>query len=253
MHLYKTFIEKICCEIGIAQNPKATLLVCPGLPGIPKEQQLLKKLTEHNYNTIYPRYRGTFESEGLFLRDSPVTELVFLINTLKKKNTFKEVYNQTMKQIGLNNIIVLGSSFGADVALGVASRLQVPCFILCPVTDYSSVGSEEGEQRVEHLEQFMREGFPFLYRIADDGFEKLRSNKLLLPASDLLENHNKKIILVHGAKDTTVALKRSKSLATFPFVDFFIFDTKGHLTFSSLPERFLLKCLDQLVGHTTSF
>ena len=40
-HLYRTRLNGICCEIGISKNPKAAVVFLPGLPGYPKEQELL--------------------------------------------------------------------------------------------------------------------------------------------------------------------------------------------------------------------
>ncbi|HEV2174645.1 MAG TPA: hypothetical protein VGR71_13805, partial [Nitrospira sp.] len=46
------------------------IILCDGMPSIPRKQSLSKFLASKGFWVIYPRYRGAWESGGEFLRKS---------------------------------------------------------------------------------------------------------------------------------------------------------------------------------------
>jgi hypothetical protein len=47
------------------------IILCDGMPSIPRKQLLSEFLAVKGFWVIYPRYRGTWESDGQFLERSP--------------------------------------------------------------------------------------------------------------------------------------------------------------------------------------
>lgn len=247
-YLYKTFINGICCEIGIAKKPKATIIFCPGLPEFPKKQNILKKLTSEGFNTIYPRYRGTFESEGYFLEKSSAYDIEEIISQLKKDKEFKEIYNNENIKISFgNNIIIVGNSFGGSVAIHALSLIKNSNgLIFCPVTNFKELGKIEGEQNLVSKKNFFMEGFKFIYRYSKNSFNNLIGNRLIPPSEDLLKNFNGKIILYHGKDDKTVNPQRSKNLSKqFNFITLKIVKGK-HINLDDIPFDNLKEDLEKL-------
>jgi hypothetical protein len=47
------------------------IILCDGMPSIPRKPQLSEFLSRKGFWVIYPRYRGAWESTGEFLAKSP--------------------------------------------------------------------------------------------------------------------------------------------------------------------------------------
>ncbi len=240
-YLDKTYIHGIFCEIGTAPQAKATIILCPGLPGSPKEQSLLKKLMQEGYNVIYPRYRGTYESDGLFLQTSPADDICNVIRALQDISEYADCYTETRKQITIENIILLGSSFGGSVAMVCANLLRASCLCIAPVTDFANQGSHPGEQSIEQLAYFLTK-IRHIYRFAPDGFAYLKANRLLPPLQSLTLQ---RAILIHGLTDATVHVSRSEALSRSNNIPLYLIPG-GHLTLSDLSYDFLLEQLRSL-------
>src|SRR5258708_30558084 len=63
---------------------KGTVVLLDGLPSNPSSKdELINKLSGLNYDVFFPRYEGTWESAGEFLKRSPGESIVEFINALK--------------------------------------------------------------------------------------------------------------------------------------------------------------------------
>src|SRR6185437_15649735 len=60
------------------------IILCDGMPSVPRKQPLAKFLAEKGYWVIYPRWRGAWESEGEFLEQSPEQDLKDILDELPK-------------------------------------------------------------------------------------------------------------------------------------------------------------------------
>jgi predicted alpha/beta hydrolase len=90
------------------------IILCDGMPGMPTKQGLARFLSEKGYWVIYPRYRGSWESGGQFLKKSPHLDISDIIDELPKglkENTFGKKF-----KLSPSEIFVIGGSFGGAAA-----------------------------------------------------------------------------------------------------------------------------------------
>ncbi len=202
MHLYRTFVGDICCEIGLPRTaPHAIIVLCPGLPGTPKEQALCLRLVDSGYAVIYPRHSGTYESNGKFLSVSPADDIILTIQHLMGES-FTELYNSTVLAVPVAPIILLGNSFGALVAGNALRAIGDGAILLCPVTDWNTQGTRSTEPKPKEIVAFVQRAYPNVYRTT-------QWNQIgkLLEAIPL--QSTKPITMLFAKKDTGIDLSRA--------------------------------------------
>src|ERR1700746_2695084 len=69
-----------------AQSRKVqkVIVLCDGMPSVPRKQPLAEFLSKKGYWVFYPRYRGAWESDGVFLERSPHEDILDVIGQLPK-------------------------------------------------------------------------------------------------------------------------------------------------------------------------
>ena len=60
------------------------IILCDGMPSIPRKQALVEYLSGKGYWVIYPRWRGAWESGGQFLERSPHQDILDVVSELPK-------------------------------------------------------------------------------------------------------------------------------------------------------------------------
>lgn len=142
--IYRAKCGDIIFEFSVPEISKGVVVVCEGIPNVPKQKELMTHLVQHGYSVVYPRYRGTWESRGEFLRKSPAQDIADLVSFLKKTYV-KELY--AGKEFSLQGPIhLIGSSFGGSVALSLAENQDVHKIIaLSPIVDFSKHNEDGGE------------------------------------------------------------------------------------------------------------
>src|SRR5579864_8657883 len=62
------------------------IILCDGMPSIPRKQSLVEYLSGKGYWVFYPRWRGAWESGGQFLERSPHEDILDIVDDLPKKS-----------------------------------------------------------------------------------------------------------------------------------------------------------------------
>lgn len=73
------FRNQIVAEFLPPSQPRKIqklIILCDGMPSIPRKQPLCEFLAAQGYWVIYPRYRGAWESGGQFLAKSPHEDIL---------------------------------------------------------------------------------------------------------------------------------------------------------------------------------
>src|ERR1700746_3993349 len=115
------FKKEIVCEFlpPVRSGKKQKVIVlCDGMPSIPRKQGLSEVLAAKGCWVFYPRYRGAWESDGEFLKTSPPPDIRDVIDELPKAVrdlTFGKKF--TLKP---DEIYVIGGSFGGAAAVLVS-------------------------------------------------------------------------------------------------------------------------------------
>lgn len=82
------FREQIVAEFlppSRARKNQKLIILCDGMPSIPRKQSLSEFLAAKGFWVIYPRYRGAWESGGEFLERSPHEDILDIIDDLPKE------------------------------------------------------------------------------------------------------------------------------------------------------------------------
>src|SRR5262249_54848778 len=151
------------------------IILCDGMPGIPRKQPLADFLSRKGYWAVYPRYRGAWESDGEFLERSPHEDILDVIDQLPRG--FKDAaFGQTFR-LKPDAIFIIGGSFGGSAAILCSLDPRVTKSIAnCPVVDWSILPkSERAETSNPSYARYVREAFGNAYRLTEKNWRKLHT------------------------------------------------------------------------------
>lgn len=228
----KGIISEFCFKSE--NNITTALILCDGLPNAPKNKELLETLAEKGYLVFYPRYRGTWESEGEFLKENPVLD-IYEIVSLIKQNEISELWEDRIFKFNIKKIIVIGVSFGGAVALSCAKNPLIDKVIaLSPIFSFRAFNINKNEQDLVHLGTFMSKAFINGYRMNLINWGKLVKGDIFNPLNDLDQENVGKVTLLQSTDDTTVNPKYVKDYAKNLGITLKLYEGKGHFSFSKL-------------------
>jgi len=83
------FRQQIVAEFLPPSRERKTqkvVILCDGMPSIPRKQSPSEFLPAKGFWVKYPRYRGAWESYGRFLEKSPPEDILNIIDDLPRRN-----------------------------------------------------------------------------------------------------------------------------------------------------------------------
>ena len=201
------FKKEILAEFLPPTRPgkkQKVILLCDGMPSIPRKQPLAGFLAARGYWVFYPRYRGTWESTGEFLHTSPHLDILDVIEELPKG-----VRDVTFGQkffVSPDEIYVIGGSFGGAASILASLHPRVKKSIAtCPVVDWSVLAhSEKAETSNPSYAAYIREAFGLAYRLSDRNWNKLRTGTFYNPANHIQQIDPSKVMMFHAQDDPYV-------------------------------------------------
>jgi pimeloyl-ACP methyl ester carboxylesterase len=178
----------------------AVLILAPGMPSSPSKTSLLRFFSAKGYTVILPRYRGTWESDGQFLKSSPAEDLAAVIDGLFEP--IQDVWNQTELELIPQEIFVIGCSFGGPAALYAAKDDRVSK-VLCisPVVDFTV---ESPDEPMDMFADLVARTFGQAYRFDPQDMNRLAQGEFYSPAIDALDVPGDKVWILHAEDDTVV-------------------------------------------------
>lgn len=204
------FKKEIVAEFLPPARPgkkQKAIVLCDGMPSIPRKQSLAEFLSKQGYWVFYPRYRGTWESDGEFLQKSPHLDILDVIEEIPKgvqEVTFGEKFTPRPEEV-----FVIGGSFGgaASILVSLDSRVK-KCVANCPVVDWKVLGnSERAETSNPKYSAYIREAFGRAYRLTDHNWLKLRRGDFYNPAHHIKEIDPSKVMMFHAWDDPYIPYK----------------------------------------------
>ena len=240
--MYRTrFKDEILAEFlppARDRKKRRVIILCDGMPSSPRKQPLAEFLTRKGYWVFYPRYRGTWESDGVFLEKSPHEDIWDVIDELPKGVTelaFGEKF--TVKP---DEIFVIGGSFGGAAAVLASLHPRVKKVIAnCPVVDWSILArSERKETSNKNYVAYIREAFGNGYRITEENWAKLHSGTFYNPAHYAREITPCKILMFHAKDDPYVPWRSVERFAKKTGVKLNLFAGGGHLSTQTTVQRY---------------
>jgi pimeloyl-ACP methyl ester carboxylesterase len=226
----KEIVAEFLPPARLGKKQKAIIL-CDGMPSIPRKQSLASFLSGKGYWVFYPRYRGAWESGGQFLEKSPHEDIRDVIDEISKGRLREVTFGQRF-ELALDDIFVIGGSFGGAAAILSSLDPRVKKVIAnCPVVDWSILAkSEKAETSNPNYAAYIREAFGNAYRLTDGNWKKLSSGKFYSPTHHIRELTPSKILMFHAKDDPYVPHASVERFAKRTGVRLKSFRRGGHLS-----------------------
>ncbi len=214
------------------------IVLCDGMPSIPRKQGLAEFLSGKGYWVFYPRYRGAWESGGQFLARSPHEDILDVVGSLSEE--FCEVTFGRRFRVAADEVFVIGGSFGGAAALLCSLDDRVKKVVAnCPVVDWSILRqSEKAETSNPSYTAYIREAWGSGYRLSARNWEKLHGGKFYNPAYHTREMTASKIMMFHAENDPYVPWRSVKRFANSTGAKLKLFKRGGHLSTDSIIRKY---------------
>ena len=212
-----------------ARKEDRVILLCDGMPSIPRKQPLVEFLSQKGYWVIYPRWRGAWESDGNFLEHPPQKDLSDIIDELPK-GICETAFGRKFK-LSPDEIFVIGGSFGGAAALLASLDPRVKKVIAnCPVVDWSILRDDHGKETSnKSYTAYIREAFGNGYRMTEKNWNKLHSGTFFNPAHHVDEFVASKAMMFHAKDDPYVPWRSVSKFARKTGIQLRLLNRGGHL------------------------
>ncbi len=231
-HLLRTRIKhQIVCEfLPPAKPSNKAIILCGGVPGYPgKREALMEFLSKKGFWTFVPRYRGTWESGGSFLKVSPQRDVLDIVGQLPRG--FRDLWSGKLYKIAQPEIYLIGSSFGgAAVILASRDPRVRRAVAFSPVTDWRV---ETKAEPLDKSRTFTEAAFGGAYRGTASAWRKLKSGAFYNPARETSSIEGGKILIIHAKDDKIVYARTSIGFARATGARLVLLPRGGHLSISA--------------------
>jgi pimeloyl-ACP methyl ester carboxylesterase len=214
------------------------IILCDGMPSIPRKQSLAEFLAAKGFWVLYPRYRGAWESDGQFLARSPHEDIRDVLDELPcdlAEIAFRQRFRLVPEQV-----FVIGGSFGGAAAILSSLDPRVKRVVAnCPVVDWRILDkAEKAETSKANYAEYIREAFGNGYRLSDENWQKLRSGIFYNPWYHLKEIDSSKVLMFHGKDDPNVPYSRTKEFAEITNAKLKTLRRGGHISTDHITRKY---------------
>jgi len=227
------FNNEIVAEF-LPPSPKARqqklIVLCDGMPSIPRKQSLAEFLAAKGFWVIYPRYRGAWESGGEFLAKSPHQDIVDVLHELPRE--LREIAFDQRFWLAPRQIFIIGGSFGGAAAILLSLERRVTRVVAnCPVVDWGVLDlAEKAETSNPNYAEYIRQAFGNAYRLSNANWGKLRSGKFYNPWYHRNQIDGSKVLMFHAQDDPNVPYKRTREFAEITGANLHSLRRGGHIS-----------------------
>lgn len=220
-----------------ARKQQRVILLCDGMPSIPKKQPAVEFLSAQGFWVIYPRWRGAWESGGQFLKVSPERDLSDILDELPRG--FCEIAFGKKFRVDPDQVFVIGGSFGGAAALLASLDSRVTRVVAnCPVVDWKILGEEqEKETSNPSYPAYVRAAFGNAYRLTERNWKKLMCGKFFNPAMHVNEFDRAKILIFHAKDDPYIPWRDVRDFADRVGARLRLIPRGGHLSTQTVVRR----------------
>ncbi len=234
MYANRTRIKKdILAEFVLPKKKTSKVIILAGgAPGYPERTELMFWLAKKGYAVFNPRYRGSWESGGSFLKVSPHKDVLDIIDVLQ--SGFADVVSGAMFAISKPEVYLIGSSFGGPAVLLASLDKRVKKVVaLGSVVDWR-IESEAEPQELFHT--LMTEAFGEGYRFLESDWSKLFNGSFYNPVAYSRRFDPQKICMIHGSHDAVVTLDPVIAFAKEIKCRLHVLKKTGHLSVSDIVD-----------------
>jgi len=212
------------------RKKQRVILLCDGMPSVPRKQPLARFLAQKGFWVFYPRWRGAWESGGQLLERLPQQDLSDIIDELPKG--IREIAFGQKFKLSPDEIFVIGGSFGGAAAILASLDPRVKKVIAnCPVVDWSILPEEQKKETSnKSYAAYIREAFGNGYRLSEKNWNKLRSGTFYNPVHHVQELTPAKILIFHAKDDPYIPWRSVNSFAADAGIKLRLLARGGHLS-----------------------
>lgn len=239
MIIYRNKYKGILSEFAFLEGtkPNHAIILCEGLPSIPKRQDTIEYLANQGFLVFQPRYRGTWESDGEFLVQNPFLDIQDIVEVIKSNN-IQELFSMKTFIFDIKRISVIGSSFGGSVALEASLIPEVQKVVaLSPVINFKTFNTAYHEQDLKQIGEFMLRAFTNGYRFTRENWLRLLNGEIINPAKIMTPETSEKTFIIQCKDDQTVNYQPVTDFAQKLKIKYEILLTGGHLSFSKISRE----------------
>jgi len=208
--ILKSRHEDIFFEFLIHKNPSQAIILLPGFPSSNNLDEIMRFFYSKGYNVFFPRFKGSYQSKGEFMKDNPVEDIHKFINFIKNGKA-KSLWDLKYKSFKITEFVIITGSFGCPIACGLSTKnnLISKIILINPVWDFRKHNENKDEQDLNKLIKFVKNAYLNLYRIKFSNLEyqmrkfkeidfNFYSSKIHIP-----------ILVLYDPKDLTVSYKHT--------------------------------------------
>lgn len=248
MSLLRTRFKKdIIAEFLPPARPakrQKVIIFCSGLPTTPSHKLLLEFYSKKGYWIFYPRYRGTWESSGNFLRISPHQDILDIIEELPKG--FTSLWDGKRYALKPKSIFLIGNSFGGSAAILASTHAQVTkAILLAPVTDWVAVNKVNSR---DSKYAFLKTAYGEAYRVTRKDWDKLKTGKFYNPLNSVKNIVGNKLLIFHSKDDTAVPYESVLKFSLLTGAQLVTLKNAGHLSSRVCTEPTYYKKIKKFFG-----
>lgn len=204
---------------------KKVVIICDGMPSTPGKRSLVEFFSKKGYWAFYPRYRGSWESGGTFLKYSPEKDVLDVIGELPKG--FVSLGDGKKYKVRPEKIYLVAGSFGGPAGILASRDPRVTKVVaISPVVDWRAPSKAEP---LGWLEKFTHRAFGEGYRFGKKEWAKLKTGKFYNPAAHADEIDGRKLFIFHAKDDESVGWRPVMKFAEATGAKFKLFKRGGHL------------------------
>lgn len=213
-----------------ARKKQRLILLCDGMPSIPRKQPLAEFLSRKGYWVLYPRWRGAWESGGQLLQRPPQQDLSDILDELPKG--VRELAFGKKFRLSPAEIFVIGGSFGGTASILASLDPRIKKVIAnCPVVDWSILPQEQRKETSNpSYAAYIREAFGNGYRVSERNWNKLRSGVFYNPAHHMQQLTPSKILIFHAKDDPYIPWRSVRNFAAEAGIRLRLLARGGHLS-----------------------
>jgi pimeloyl-ACP methyl ester carboxylesterase len=214
------------------------IVLCDGMPSIPRKQPLSEFLAAKGFWVIYPRYRGAWESGGKFLAKSPHEDILAVLDELPKE--LEEIAFGKRFWLAPDQVFVIGGSFGGAAAILLSLDPRAKRVVAnCPVVDWNILDkAEKAETSKANYADYIRQAFGYAYRLPDANWRRLRSGTFYNPWHHRNEIDGSKVLMFHAKDDPNVPYERTRLFAEVTGATLKSLKRGGHISTDYVVRRY---------------
>lgn len=231
--MYRTrFRKEIVAEfLPAARSLKKqkVIILCDGMPSVPRKQPLMEFLSNKGYWVFYPRYRGAWESGGQFLAKSPHRDIADIIDQFPQ-GVRESAFGKRFR-LSPDEIYVIGGSFGGTTAILSSLDARVKKVVAnCPIVDWSILPAEQKkETSMRSYPEYIREAFGNGYRLSARNWNKLKGGRFFSPSFHAKELDGSKMLIFHAKDDPFIPWNGVQRFARRTSTRLVLLERGGHI------------------------